>query len=76
MAGEFSVSTSLDDSIFKKWILLSWHLDAWEQIPQETVENGLIDRRNLWIIEISQSSEQQTTFRLIRLASFELTRDN
>lgn len=70
---QFLVQSGLFDLFLKVHVSLTWHIESWEEIRDQTHEDWQVINDDLGNIEISQSSHQHLVLRTVRVTSLQGT---
>ena len=68
---ELCIFDCLFNHLFKSHITVTWHVDSWEQIREQSSENVSILSDDFGDIEITKSSEQDSKLALAGLGTLE-----
>lgn len=70
---QFLVQSGLFDLFLKVHVSLTWHIESWEEIRDQTHEDWQVINDDLGNVEISQSSHQHLVLRTVGVTSLQST---
>lgn len=70
---QFLVQSGLFDLFLQVHVSLTWHIESWEEIGDQTHEDWQVINNDLGNVEISQSSHQHLVLRTIWVTSLQGT---